>query len=178
LEEILEEGARVHVGHEPPAGETPSSIIFCTKEAGDVASEVKRLREIAPYTPILIFNLHVDLEIGKAAFQAGVHGFIHAKMQPAQIVNAISLASSGEVVIPKELLRGLVVEEETPTGTAALTSRQREILSLVTKGLTNAQIAQQLYLSEFTIKQHLRHAYKLLKVKNRTQAAELLRNEA
>ena len=54
LEEILEEGARVHVGHEPPAGETPSSIIFCTKEAGDVASEVKRLREIAPYTAILI----------------------------------------------------------------------------------------------------------------------------
>ena len=99
-------------------------------------------------------------------------------MQPAQIVNAISLASSGEVVIPKELLRGLVVDEETPTGAAALTSRQREILSLVTKGLTNAQIAQQLYLSEFTIKQHLRHAYKLLKVKNRTQAAELLRNEA
>ena len=177
LEEILEEEARVHVGHEPPEGETPSSIILCTKEAGDVASEVKRLREIAPYTPILIFSWDLDLQVGKSAFQAGVHGFIHAKMQTSQIVNVVSLASSGEVVLPKGLLRGLVAEE-TPAGAAALTSRQREILALVAEGMTNAQIAKRLYLSEFTIKQHLRHAYKLLKVRNRTQAAEFLRRQA
>ena len=171
LEDSLKE-AQVHVGHEPPEGEMPSSIIFCSNETEDIALEVKRLREIAPHVPILIFVLQVDLQIGRAALQAGVSGFIHSGMQPAQIVNAVSLASAGEVVIPKELLRGLV-EEETPTGTAALTSRQREILALVAEGLTNAQIAQRLHLSEFTIKQHLRHAYKLLKVRNRTEAARL-----
>src|SRR5918998_1245275 len=50
-----------------------------------------------------------------------------------------------------------------------------EILTLVAEGLTNAQIADTLSLSEFTIKQHLRHTYKILGVSNRTQAANLFR---
>ena len=94
LEDSLKEEAQVHVGYEPPERRMPSSIIFCTNEAEDIASEVKRLREIAPHVPILIFVLQVDLQIGRAALQAGVSGFIHSGMQPAQIVNAVSLASA------------------------------------------------------------------------------------
>jgi DNA-binding NarL/FixJ family response regulator len=181
LEEVLTEEAQVYVGQKPPGDEIPSCIIFCPDrclieaETKNLTSEVKRLRERAPYAPILVFCMRVDLQVSRAAFRAGVHGFIYAGMQPAQIVNAISLASAGGVVIPGELLRDLVVEEPH-TGTDALTFRQREILTFVAEGLTNAQIAQRLYLSEFTIKQHLRHAYKVLKVRNRTEAARLIGN--
>jgi DNA-binding NarL/FixJ family response regulator len=56
-----------------------------------------------------------------------------------------------------------------------LTSRQREIMGLVGEGLSNAQIAQRLFVTESTIKQHLRTAYKALNVRNRVQAARLLR---
>jgi DNA-binding NarL/FixJ family response regulator len=96
-------------------------------------------------------------------------------MQPAEIVRALDVAYKGEVVVPRELLRGLV-EEKTPVDLAILTTRQMEILRLVAEGLTNSQIAQHLYLSEFTIKQHLRSAFKTLGVRNRTEAAILFRS--
>jgi DNA-binding NarL/FixJ family response regulator len=54
----------------------------------------------------------------------------------------------------------------------------REILSYVVEGLSNAEIGRRLYLSESTIKQHLRAAYKLLGVNNRTEAANLFRRSA
>jgi len=67
-----------------------------------------------------------------------------------------------------------VADKPTPE-LLALSPRQREILELVVEGPTNAQIAWRLFLSESTIKQHLRLAYKLLGIANRTQAAWLLR---
>ncbi len=176
LEAVLADHARIHAGPSPPEDGAPDLIVMCPDETGDFVSEVEYLRRSAADTPILIFGLRVDLHVGKAAFQAGARGFIHVGMEPAQILNALSLARAGEVVIPGELLKVLMIEE-TPAGTETLTSRQREILTLVAEGLTNAQISQRLYLSEFTIKQHLRHAYKLLGVKNRIEAANLFRNE-
>ena len=174
LEEVLSDHAELHTGPEPPEGGKATLILLCPDEAGDFMSEMLHLRKTAPDTPILIFALRVDSHVGKAAFQAGASGFMHIGMQPAQIVNALSLARAGEVVIPNELLKDLIAET-TSESVQTVTARQQEILTLVADGLTNAQIAQHLYLSEFTIKQHLRHAYKLLGAKNRIEAANLFR---
>ena len=182
LKEFLKEEATLYISQEEqqvPQGQTPSLVIICVDEPDNVTSKVERLREeVSPHTPILIFGLRVDLQIGREAFQAGVHGFIHAGMKAEQILNAVALASSGEVVIPVELFKGLVAEEAVMSRTETLTSRQQEILGLVAEGLTNGQIAKRLYLSEFTLKQHLRRTYKLLGVKNRTEAANLFRKQA
>ena len=63
---------------------------------------------------------------------------------------------------------------EDPTGLDALTPRQRDILGLVAEGLSNAEIASRLKLSESTVKQHLRHAYKALGAKDRKEAAKFV----
>ena len=74
----------------------------------------------------------------------------------------------------EELLRYLIVEEE-PVNLGVLSARQKEILELVVDGLSNAEIAGRLFLSESTVKQHLGAAYKLLGVSNRTEAANVIR---
>jgi DNA-binding NarL/FixJ family response regulator len=176
LQEVLADHARLHLGQEPPENEAPALIVHCPAKADDFVSELEYLRAAAPDAPILIFGLRVDPRAGKIALQAGARGFIHIGMQPTQIVNALSLARAGEVVIPGEILEGLMVAR-TSSGLETLTTRQQEIVMLVAEGLTNAQIAKRLYLSEFTIKQHLRHAYKILGVNNRTEAAKLFRQE-
>ncbi len=173
LEKTLEAEARANGGSKslcPP--EAPSSIIYCPN-GEDVASEVKRLRTLAPDASLIVFGLRLDAQLAKTAIRAGARGFIHAGMKPAQIVRALSVGAKGETVIPRELLEGLLDKAEPQVDLDGLTPRQREILELVAKGLTNAQIAKRLFLSESTIKQHLRAAYKLLGVRNRTEAGRL-----
>ncbi len=70
----------------------------------------------------------------------------------------------------------MLADGESSANLDILSHRQREILELVVEGFTNAQIAKRLFLSESTVKQHLRATYKLLGVKNRTEAARLIRN--
>lgn len=177
LQEILKSEAQIYEGREIPAGTSPSCVVFCPNGVEEVAKEVRRIHTLSSEAPVVIFGLRVDLSLARAGLQAGARGFMHAGMKPAQIVRALSLATRGQVVVPRELLQGLVVGEEE-ADLSTLTPRQRQILRLVAEGLTNSQIAENLYLSEFTIKQHLRSAYKALKVKNRTEAARLIRQSS
>jgi DNA-binding NarL/FixJ family response regulator len=173
----LAQQARVHTGSTAPEG-VPSSIILCASGQEDLSQAVEREQELnsdaAP--PILIFGSHLDLALARDALRAGASGFIHAGMTPDQLIRAVRVAIKGELVAPRELLRYLMTQEE-PAQLDALSARQREILDLVVEGLSNAEIASRLFLSESTIKQHLRAAYKLLGVNNRTEAAKLIRRD-
>lgn len=139
---------------------------------------MERLRELSPDAPpILIFGRHLDLPLARDALKAGAYGFVHARMAPNQLLRAVAVATKSELVAPRELLKYRLSEEEL-ANLAALSARQKEILGYVVEGLFNAEIGQRLFLSESTIKQHLRTAYKLLGVNNRTEAANLFRHSA
>ena len=158
--------------------QSPSSVIYFPEDNGEnIAQKVEHLQQIAPDAPILVLALACDLPLARAAVRAGARGFVHIGMQPSQIVRALFLASEGELVLPRELLNDLI-EEESCSALLDLSPRQREILELVAEGLTNAQVAKRLFLSESTIKQHLRAAYKLLGVRNRTEATRLIKKNA
>ena len=177
LKEILEEEADVYEGTRLPLGpKDPSCIILCSN-GKDVASEVRRLGASNPQAAVLIFDMRNDPWLVQNALRAGASGFLHAGMQPEQIVDAVRLAAEGNAVVPEGLLESPLLEEQQPAmaDLTVLTPRQREIIGLVYEGLSNAQIAKRLFVTESTIKQHLRTAYKLLKVRNRVQAAKLLR---
>ena len=124
--------------------------------------------------PVVVFGLQLDLPLARDALRAGASGFVHAEMTPDQLVRAVAVAARGELVAPRELLRYVLIDDQSGD-LAALSIRQREILGHVVEGLSNAEIGRRLYLSESTIKQHLRAAYKLLGVSNRTEAANLFR---
>ncbi len=176
LNEILKGEADVYEGREQPPGmENPSCVILCPN-GNDIASQVRHLRSSIPDAAVLVFEMRVDLRQSLKALRAGASGFLHAGMDPEQIVRAVRRASEGKTVISEEMLEKLNAQEEsTAEDLTVLTPRQREILGLVVEGLSNAQIAGRLFLTESTVKQHLRVAYKLLKVRSRTEAARLLR---
>ena len=176
LRRTLEERASVRVGRQNP-GDAPSSVIVCSDDPESVSDSVGYTKEQNPQASILVFGLHEDLPLARAALQAGARGFIHAGMRPEQLIRAVEVAAEGEIVAPRRLLEYLINHEEH-TALGALTARQREILSLVVEGLSNAEIGRRLYLSESTIKQHLRAAYKALNVSNRTEAAKLIRDSS
>jgi DNA-binding NarL/FixJ family response regulator len=173
LKSALEGKARVHLGTVPPADDVPSSAIFDTGGVEGLSEGIKRIQEINPEISILVFGLYVDLPLIRAALRLGARGFVHAGMEPEQIARAVEVAAKGEVVAPRKLLEFLIANEE-PADLDALTPRQRDVLGLVAEGLSNAQIAKRLFLSESTVKQHLRATYRVLGVKDRREAARLI----
>jgi DNA-binding NarL/FixJ family response regulator len=176
LKEILKEEADVYEGSRQPTGaKDPSCIVLCPN-GKDVTSEVRRLGASNPQTAVLVFDMRENPWLVQKALQAGANGFLHAGMHPEQILGALRLATEGKIIVPEGLLENPLLEEQPAmAGLSALTPRQLQIVGLVCEGLTNAQIAKRLYVTESTIKQHLRAAYKLLNVRNRVQVAKLLR---
>jgi DNA-binding NarL/FixJ family response regulator len=174
LMRALEGKARVHRGPKPP-GDAPSCVILCVNGHESLSERVRFYRDLSPEAvPVVVFGLQLDLPLARDALRAGASGFVHAEMTPDQLVRAVAVAAKGELVAPRELLRYVLIEDQSGD-LAALSARQREILGYVVEGLSNAEIGRRLYLSESTIKQHLRAAYKLLGVSNRTEAANLFR---
>jgi DNA-binding NarL/FixJ family response regulator len=149
-------------------------VIYCPKDEDDVAGRVERLRRLFADAPVLVLGFHAgDLPLARAALRAGARGFLHLGMQPSHIARALSLASKGKTVFSRELTIALITQEQPPD-LLALTPRQGEILALVAQGMTNAEIGRELFLTEGTVKQHLRAVYKALGVSSRVQAARLL----
>jgi DNA-binding NarL/FixJ family response regulator len=166
--------ARVHKGQEVPTEELPAAVVIWCLNGEDLASEVRSVRALVPGSAVLIFASAPNLQLARGALKAGARGLVHSRMSSEQILRAISVVIRGELVLPRELLHHWL-DEQRPPDLGVLSTRQREILKLLTEGLSNAEIARCLFLSESTVKQHLRKAYKTLGVRNRREAAGLLR---
>jgi len=120
----------------------------------------------------LVFVSAPNLCLARAALRAGASGLIYSGMSEEQLLRAISMAISGEVVLPRELLV-YRRDEQRPPDLSVLSARKREILRLLIEGLSNAEIARQVWLSESAVKQNLRAIYKVLGVRNRIEVRQL-----
>jgi DNA-binding NarL/FixJ family response regulator len=177
LKQVLEGKADVEIDGESLAGR-PSCVVL---HAGDMEEGCLEgmggIRELYPGVPLLVFGSQLDLGLAWAALKNGADGFVHAQMDPAQVLRAVEVVQKGELAAPRQLLRYLLSENEN-SKIEDLSARQGEILELVVEGLSNTEIAGRLYLTESTIKQHLRAAYRVLGVRNRTAAAKTMRHHA
>ena len=174
LVRALEKRATVYQGPKPPE-DIPSRVILCANSHEGLSERLEFYRQQSPDAPpVVVLGPQLDLPLAREALLAGASGFAHAEMMPDQLLRALAVAARGELVAPRELLRYVLTKDQSGD-LGALSVRQREILGQVVEGLSNAEIGRRLYLSESTIKQHLRAAYKLLGVSNRTEAANLFR---
>jgi DNA-binding NarL/FixJ family response regulator len=187
LARTLKSEFRVHRGPLPPAAAEPPSAVLCCIEEGansdtaeEVASAVRTTKAAAPDAAVLVLGPSLELPLICAAVSAGARGFLHTGMPPAQLARAVSVVLAGEMALPRELLEVYLnwfkeQNEQRTTVLSSLSKRQSEILELVVEGFSNAQIAKRLFVSESTVKQHLRAAYKVLGVKNRREASRIIR---
>jgi DNA-binding NarL/FixJ family response regulator len=176
LARALEKRATVYQGPKPPAEDVPSCVILYANSHEGLSERLEFYRRQSPDAPpVVVFGPQLDLPLAREALLAGASGFVHAEMMPDQLMRALAVAAKGELVAPRELL-GYVLTKDQSGDLAALSARQREILGYVVEGLSNAEIGRRLYLSESTIKQHLRAAFRLLGVSNRTEAAKRMRD--
>jgi DNA-binding NarL/FixJ family response regulator len=178
LKQVLEGKAEVCISGQSCAGSPSCVVLYAGGVEEDCLEGMGRIRELYPDVPLLILGSQPDLGLAWSALKQGADGFVHAQMHPAQVLRAVEVVQKGELAAPRQLLGYYLLSQKEKPKLGNLTARQQEILEMVVEGLSNAQIAGPLYLSESTIKQHLRAAYKALGVRNRTEAAKTMREHA
>jgi len=177
LKTVLKGKAEVKIGGETSSGSPTCVVLYAGGMEEDYIAGMGCIRELYPGVPVLVLGSHLDLGLAWAALKNGADGFVHAQMHPAQVLRVVEVVQRGELAAPRQLLGYFFSQNEKPK-IGDLSARQREILEMVVEGLSNAEIAGRLYLSESTIKQHLRAVYKELGVHNRTEAAKTIREHA
>ncbi|XNL82245.1 response regulator transcription factor [Actinomadura madurae] len=112
-----------------------------------------------------------------AALRAGASGFLLKDTPPADLLSAIRVVASGESLLAPTVTRRLIAEfvrrpgpvQPPPEGLDALTDREREVLILIARGLSNAELAEHLHLSPATVKTHIGHLLAKLQARDRAQ---------
>ncbi|MBL4832297.1 MAG: response regulator transcription factor [Aliivibrio sp.] len=132
------------------------------------------LRSQYPELPIVVVSASEDASIVTQVKNHGAFGFIPKSSDMRSLVSALNQVLSGEPFFPEGLINEYVEENDIAHKIASLTPQQYKVLSMLTDGLLNKQIAYDLEVSEATIKAHMTAIFRKLGVKNRTQAVILL----
>lgn len=143
---------------------------------GDGIEALARIKSTKPYIKIIVLTTYKEDYRIKAALAAGADGYLLKDADGEVVLEAIKAAYRGEMpfhpFITRQLL-GDVVEDVNPDPVGRLTKRQREILQLVARGLSNKDVAQKLSLTEGTVKIHVSRILSKLNASSRTEAAML-----
>jgi DNA-binding NarL/FixJ family response regulator len=130
-----------------------------------------------PIRVIILTTYHLDAAVD-AALRAGASGFLLKDAAATEIVTAIRAVAGGKAwldptVVPA-IIAGIIGQPEqhtpTPAQMAQLTRREREVLTLLARGLSNAEVAAHLFIAETTIKTHLARLMAKLDVREKAQA--------
>jgi NarL family two-component system response regulator LiaR len=124
---------------------------------------------------IVVFSFSDRPEAVRHAMRAGALGFISKAIPHDQIIGGIKAAAKGDRVVLTQRTQHARIDGTLrwPGRDIGLTERESELLSLLSTGMTNRELGENLYVSENTIKTHLRRLYSKLGVRNRAQAASL-----
>jgi len=138
----------------------------------------RRIRAVSPQTCVVILTASSDERDFFEALAAGASGYILKQSPPEQIVSAVKAAALGGSPLNASLSTSLLERlreapdaGEGPVRTVSLTRRERQVLSLIVAGKDNAEIAEELVISQHTVKNHVSGILAKLEVENRIQAA-------
>jgi two-component system, NarL family, response regulator LiaR len=142
----------------------------------DGVGAMRALRERLPVTRVIALTSFTDEATLLPAIQAGAAGYLLKTVQPQELHRAIVAAHAGEALLDPSVAARLLGALAQPAGAPAperLTPREREVLALLGRGLSNKRIARELGVAEKTVKTHVGHVLAKLGVTDRTQAALL-----
>jgi DNA-binding NarL/FixJ family response regulator len=136
---------------------------------GDGVSATESLLSKVPGVRVVVLTTYeADRDILRA-IEAGASGYLLKDASPGELAGAVRAAARGETVLAPSVASTLVRQVRKPA-LPALSARESEVLRLVARGLTNADTARQLYISEATVKTHLLRIFNKLDVADRTAA--------
>lgn len=142
----------------------------------DGVEACRQMKEISPNSKVVMLTMHMDQETLGAALRAGAIGYLIKDCTTDEIAEAVRMAARGDTVLSPQLAATLLaevrkmdqprVQPEEPI----ITKREEEVLQLIADGCSTPQVAERMYISQKTVKNHLASIYQKLDARDRTQA--------
>lgn len=176
--EVVGEASTAEAGLEVIERHTPNVVVMdlsLPRMSGHEA--IRRITAVAPATQVLVLTISAEEADVTDAVLAGACGYLLKDASVEDIVAGVRAAAIGDSMVSPRMatallrqLRGHRQDDARPT-IDSLSAREREVLRLVVEGKDNAAIAGELFISPYTVKNHISNILLKLKVENRLQAA-------
>ena len=137
----------------------------------DGIEATRRLMKADARQHVVILTMHMDRALIDLALRAGAAGYLTKDCSMSEVVEAIRLATNGDTVLSQNLAELMLNEvRDTSNEDSLVSPREEEVLQLVVDGLGTTEIAERLFISQKTVKNHLASIYEKLDATDRTQA--------
>jgi len=189
--EVVREGLRLALSRSPrirvigEATDGASAVALTERRRPDVVIMDLRMPDMdgleateqvlakAPSTGVLIFTAYGERSLLQRGLESGARGYILKEAPHETLLRAIEKVAAGETFVDPGLMAEFVAGQAD-----ILTPREREILQLLADGMSNADVAAKLFISQETVKSHVRHILAKLEADTRTQAVAIALREA
>jgi DNA-binding NarL/FixJ family response regulator len=138
----------------------------------------RRIKSAMPYVKILMLTVSETEKDLFEAVKGGAQGYLLKNVDPDQLIDGVRKVARGEAVIPGALATKIIAEfdshvakEKEKPGVELLTQRELEVLGCLSTGASNKEIANRLFISEHTVRNHIQNILGKLHLGNRVQAA-------
>lgn len=126
---------------------------------------------LAKHTSVLVLTMQDDPGYARAAMQGGARGYVLKEAEDAELLQAVRTVASGGTYLHPEI-GGRLLASTAAGASPELTEREREVLRLIALGHTNAEIAEQLYLSLRTVETHRANIHRKLGTESRVELVQ------
>lgn len=182
--EVVGEASDGRVALDQVAALAPDVVVMDVRMPGmDGIEATRRVVAEHPGTRVLVLTTFDVDEYAFAALRAGASGFLLKDVPPDDLVQAIRVVAAGDAIVAPSVTRRLLDRfahrlpaagpRPTPPPLERLTEREREVLRLIARGMSNAEIAAELVVSETTVKTHVGNVLTKLGLRDRVQAVVL-----
>jgi len=154
----------------------PNVVIMDVRMPGmDGLEATKILSEKAPEVAVLIFTAYSERSLLGRGLESGARGYILKEAPHQTLLRAIEKVAAGDGYVDPALMPAFLTGKDQ---TDMLTTREREILQLLADGMSNADVATKLFISQETVKSHVRHILAKLEADTRTHAVAIALRES
>lgn len=155
----------------------PDVMIMDLSMPGDIFSTISEMADQFPQTRIVIFTAYSSIDAALKALDAGAVGFVLKDSDCEELFDAVAAVSTGQIYITKQyavqVMNGLRERGRRggPAVAVRLSPREKQVVGLLSQARTNREIAEELHLSERTVKSYMSALMAKLKARNRVEVA-------
>lgn len=148
-------------------------LMDVTMPGVDGIAATRRIRAKLPTTQVVMLTMHADRDVVTRAIGAGAIGYLTKDCSVAEVAQTVRLAAAGDTALSPGLAQGMLEAARTgagPDSEPLLSKREEEVLQLFANGASPNEVAEELFISVRTVKNHLSSIYQKLDARDRTQA--------